>query len=101
MWCSQSDDHPKNHFAKFGYILDMKVRKKNRIVLYSWLPTGTFHNNLVMWKKYSSNFGLKIQNMLNIKSRNKEINENEKKSYNLCLTKNIIVDFQSSIWELT
>jgi hypothetical protein len=40
---------------------------------------------------------LKIQNMLNIKTRNKEINENEKKSYNLCLTKNIIVDFQLSI----
>ncbi len=44
---------------------------------------------------------LKIQNMLSIKTRNKEINENEKKSYNFCLTKNIIVDFQLSIWKLT
>jgi hypothetical protein len=38
---------------------------------------------------------LKIQSMLNVKSRNKEINENKKKPYNLCLIKNIIVDFQS------
>jgi hypothetical protein len=32
---SQSGDHPKNNLAKFGYILDMKVGKKN----FSWLRT--------------------------------------------------------------
>jgi hypothetical protein len=26
--CSQSDDHSQNNFAKFGYILDIKVEKK-------------------------------------------------------------------------
>jgi hypothetical protein len=80
LWCSQSDDHPKKSFRQIWLHTRYESRKKkNRIVLYSWLPTGTYHNNLVMWKKYSSNFGLEIQNMLNIKSRNKEINENEKK----------------------
>jgi hypothetical protein len=38
---------------KFGYILDMKVRGvggKKRILLYSWLPTGTYHKNLAIEK---------------------------------------------------
>ncbi len=30
-----------------GYMLDMKVRKI-KIILYSWLPTGTFHKNLAI-----------------------------------------------------
>jgi hypothetical protein len=28
LWCSQSDDRPENNLAKFGYILEMKVEKK-------------------------------------------------------------------------
>jgi hypothetical protein len=45
--CRQSGDHSENNLAKFGYILDMKVgKKKERILLYSWLPTGTYHKNL-------------------------------------------------------
>jgi len=28
LWCSQSDNHPENNLAKFGYIIDMKIRKK-------------------------------------------------------------------------
>jgi hypothetical protein len=27
-WCSQNVNHPKNNSPKFGYILDMKVRKE-------------------------------------------------------------------------
>jgi hypothetical protein len=38
---SQSGDHSENHFAKFGYTLDTKVKKQHRILVYSWLPTGT------------------------------------------------------------
>jgi hypothetical protein len=31
-------NHPENHLAKFGYILDMKVGKKKKgILLCSWL----------------------------------------------------------------
>ncbi len=41
MCCSQSGHHPENNLAKFGYILDMKKEKKNRILLYSWL-LGTY-----------------------------------------------------------
>jgi hypothetical protein len=28
LWCSQSGHHPENNWAKFGYILDMKVGPK-------------------------------------------------------------------------
>ncbi len=28
LWCSQSDNHPENNLAKFGYIIDMKIRKQ-------------------------------------------------------------------------
>jgi hypothetical protein len=31
--------------ARFGYRLNMKV-EKNRILLFSWLPTGTYHENV-------------------------------------------------------
>jgi len=35
---------------RFGYILDMKVgEKKTWILLYCWLPTGTYHKNLMIW----------------------------------------------------
>ncbi len=35
---------------RFGYILDMKVgEKKNLILLYCWLPSGTYHRNLMIW----------------------------------------------------
>jgi hypothetical protein len=30
LWCSQSGDHPENNLAKLGYILDMKVEKKQK-----------------------------------------------------------------------
>jgi len=65
---SQSgDDYPENNLANFGYILDMKVGKINKIVilLYSWLSTGTYHKNLPIWGggkkinlKYLVNLGL-------------------------------------------
>jgi hypothetical protein len=48
LWCSQSDDHPENNLAKFGYIPDMKVNR-NRSLLYSWLLTETYHENLMIW----------------------------------------------------
>jgi hypothetical protein len=48
LWCSQSDDHPENNLAKFGYIPDMKVNR-NRSLLYSWLLTETYHKNLTIW----------------------------------------------------
>ncbi len=69
MWCSQSGDHLENNLAKCGYILvDMKVggpkkkeKKKKRILPYSWLPAGTCHTDLAIWKKgfsKSGEFGL-------------------------------------------
>jgi hypothetical protein len=51
LWCSQSGDHPENFLFEFGDILDMKVEKKNRILWNSWLPPGTYHQNLAIWKK--------------------------------------------------
>jgi len=41
----------KKILARFGYRLDLKVGKKNtRTLLYSWLPTGTYHKILAIWK---------------------------------------------------
>jgi len=38
-----ADNHPDD-LARFGYILDMKVRKKPEFFyIYSWLHTGTHH----------------------------------------------------------
>jgi hypothetical protein len=48
LWCSQSGNYSQSNLAKFGCILDMK--KKNRILLYSWLPAGTYQKNLAIWK---------------------------------------------------
>jgi hypothetical protein len=45
--CSQSGDHPENYLAKFGYIPYIKVGK-NKILLYSWLPPGTYHQNVAI-----------------------------------------------------
>ncbi len=42
-WWSQSGDQSQNKLANFGHILDMEVDEKNRILLYSWLPTGVGH----------------------------------------------------------
>ncbi len=39
-------NHLENNLAKFGYILNMKVENQNRILLCSWLPTSTYHQNL-------------------------------------------------------
>jgi len=33
--------------------------KGKKIFLYSWLPTGAYHNKLVIWEK-------KIQNLANV-----------------------------------
>jgi hypothetical protein len=49
LWCSQSGHDPENNLAKFRYILDMELGKENRIPLYSWLHTGTYHKNLAIW----------------------------------------------------
>ncbi len=45
LWCSESGNHPGNNFAIFGYIIDMKV-EKNRILLYSCVPTVFIYNIL-------------------------------------------------------
>jgi hypothetical protein len=36
-------------YPDFGYILDMKVENKIRILLYSWLLIGIYHKNLMIW----------------------------------------------------
>jgi hypothetical protein len=51
LWCSQSGNRSQNNLAKFGYTLDMEVGRKKKILLYSWLSTGTYHKNLAIWKK--------------------------------------------------
>jgi hypothetical protein len=38
------------NLSNFGYILDMKVEKKKKILLDSWLPAGTY-------QKKSGKFG--------------------------------------------
>jgi len=40
--CCQSGDLSLNNLAKFGYILDSMEVETKKIVLYSWLPTGTY-----------------------------------------------------------
>jgi hypothetical protein len=41
-------DHPGNNLPNFGYIPDMKVFfLKTHVLLYSWLPAGTYHIFLV------------------------------------------------------
>ncbi len=46
---SKIGDNPKNNLAKFGYTPDMKAFFwKNRMLLYYWLPGGTYHTNLVI-----------------------------------------------------
>jgi hypothetical protein len=42
----------KPDLARFGYRPDMKVEKRNRILLYSWLLTGTYYKSLVIWKPF-------------------------------------------------
>jgi hypothetical protein len=39
---------PPNSSSKFGYIQDIKVGKKNRILQDSWPPTETSHKNLAI-----------------------------------------------------
>jgi len=43
--------------ARFGYRLDMKVKKRKMILLYSWLPTGTYIENLAIQKFFLSKSG--------------------------------------------
>ncbi len=45
LWCSQSDDHPENNLAKFGYIYESRKEEEE------WLPTGTHHQNPAVWGK--------------------------------------------------
>ncbi len=52
LWCSESGNHPKNNFAIFGDIIDMKV-EKNRILLYFCVPTVSYHKTLAMWNFFS------------------------------------------------
>ncbi len=51
LWHSQSGDHPENNLAKFGYIVDMKVRnfffKKNFYIL-GYL-SGRYPKTLTIW----------------------------------------------------
>jgi hypothetical protein len=43
-----SDDQLEKRLYKFGYILEMKMKRKE--FLYSQLPTGTYHKLLVICK---------------------------------------------------
>jgi len=46
---SKIGDNPENNLAKFGYTPAMKAFFwKNRMLLYYWLPGGTYHKNLVI-----------------------------------------------------
>jgi len=57
LWCSQSNDIDlKNNLAKFGYIL-IRKKKKKKIFLYSWLPTGTYHKILAVWNLFLKKSG--------------------------------------------
>jgi len=56
LWCSESGNHPENDFAIFGDIIDMKV-EKNKILLYSWLPSVSCHKTLAMWNFFSQKSG--------------------------------------------
>jgi hypothetical protein len=48
--CSQSGDHLENNLAKFDYILDMKVEKKEKNRFYGvlWLPTRSYHKIMMI-----------------------------------------------------
>jgi hypothetical protein len=61
-WCSQSGSHPAGNWAKLGYKLNMKV-KKRKIPLSSRLPNGTYHKNLAISQEKNNsktlgNFGV-------------------------------------------
>ncbi len=58
MISSQSGDHLENNLAKFGYMLDMVVGKINKILSYSWLPTGTYYINMAIWNFFSLKCGI-------------------------------------------
>jgi uncharacterized membrane protein YuzA (DUF378 family) len=38
----------KINLTQFGYIQYMKVEKPQNLSIYSWLSTGTYHENLVI-----------------------------------------------------
>jgi len=59
LWCSQSGNHSENNLAKFGYIVDMKVKKKNRnpSIFLAWLHIGSYHKTLAIWIFFSSKSG--------------------------------------------
>jgi hypothetical protein len=33
----------------------MKIEKETEILFYFWLPTGTYHKNLAIWKQFFCN----------------------------------------------
>jgi hypothetical protein len=40
LWCSQSGNHPSKDLAKFGYKIDMKIKKFNYLsILFEYLYT--------------------------------------------------------------
>ncbi len=46
---SKIGDNQENNLTKFGYTPDMKAFFwKNRMLLYFWLHSGTYHKNLVI-----------------------------------------------------
>jgi hypothetical protein len=51
LWCIQNGDHPENNLAKFGYILDMKVGKKQKPPMF----LATYKN---LWKSGDLNLFL-------------------------------------------
>jgi len=67
LWCSQSGNHSQNNLVKFGYILDMKVEKKQNpsvfLATYSNLSLkagGLKKNFFKIWAKLGSFFLWKI-----------------------------------------
>jgi hypothetical protein len=49
--CSSSELLYIKWFRQVWLQTRYESRPKYRILLYSWLPTGTYHTNLVIWKK--------------------------------------------------
>jgi hypothetical protein len=52
LWYNQNGDPPKEIFTKFGFQQDVNLKKEKRILVYSWLPIGTY--NKMEFKKIVS-----------------------------------------------
>jgi hypothetical protein len=56
--CSQSGNDQQEYLAKLGYKLNVKVKKKNLILLYFWLLSiSTKYGNWKIFLKFWSNYG--------------------------------------------